>query len=979
MTSMLPLLLSLACPQESALPSPSADLEPQWLWITAEGQSDQRAEFRHEWSIQGDLAEADLWTSCDNRIELLLDGELIARNDQWNLAIRQDLSKRLKREGTHEFLARCVNDGGPAGFWFELNLTYADGKQERLLSDSSWQVRAPEGAWQTPVALGELGVAPWGSPAGSVDGLPPRALPGEEIEVPPGFQVELLHTVPRESQGSWVSLTSGPGKSLFASDQYGGIFAIEPDEEGGVRVRELPLEIGQAQGLLWAFDCLYFVGGTGGAGSGLYRASDSTGDGELDEVELLQALKGGGEHGPHALRLTPDGQALYVIAGNHTKLPPLSGSRVPTHWAEDQLLPRSPDPRGHAVGIEAPGGWLCRVDRNGKQWELIACGMRNAYDFALDAEGEVFTFDSDMEWDVGLSWYRPTRVLHLVSGSDFGWRHGSGKWPASYPDSWPAVVDIGLASPTGVEFAPQSFPKAWRERLLIADWTHGVLYGVRLQPDGASFSGDYEVLMKGKPLPLTDLCVGADGAVYFTTGGRRLQSGLYRLSWIGEETSIAEAEPSFREMETEALAELSRRRRRQMEGLHESMGAAGAEVVQEVWGALSSEDPFLRRAARVVLEHQPVEAWRNQALSALDMESSLQALIALARSDEGGERRKPLQVYGRLPLENFDRRQLIDALRLFALIEVRMGPLAEREGLALRPRFEALFQRWRAQEDSELSGELLRVLVHLQSPSVLPPALDWLEASVSQEETVHLLFTLKDLRAGWTPELCVRYLRAFQVAMAKFEGGASLQQYLNNARQSFFESLDAEQQASFKPLLEEASKASEAVQVIPASFVRAWTVEDFEASLDQDWKGRDLERGRRLYERATCSTCHRFDRAGGNTGPDLTASGSRFSPRDLLETLLDPNLEVSDQYRDTELVTVEEELLVGRIEEEHEDYLVLLTLPPEEESIEIDLADIVLRRAHPNSRMPAGLLDSMKREEVLDLLAFLITGVDGDL
>ena len=61
----------------------------------------------------------------------------------------------------------------------------------------------------------------------------------------------------------------------------------------------------------------------------------------LIKVEQLFPMKGGGEHGPHAIILAPDGKSLYLCAGNHTDLPELAKSRLPRHWGEDQLLPRN--------------------------------------------------------------------------------------------------------------------------------------------------------------------------------------------------------------------------------------------------------------------------------------------------------------------------------------------------------------------------------------------------------------------------------------------------------------------------------------------------------------------------------------------------------------------------------------------------------------------------------------------------------------
>ena len=72
-----------------------------------------------------------------------------------------------------------------------------------------------------------------------------------------GFKVELLYTVPREEEGSWVSLTKGPGGKLFASDQGGkGMYEITPTGDG-VAVEKVPAEVSGAWGMTWFQDSLY--------------------------------------------------------------------------------------------------------------------------------------------------------------------------------------------------------------------------------------------------------------------------------------------------------------------------------------------------------------------------------------------------------------------------------------------------------------------------------------------------------------------------------------------------------------------------------------------------------------------------------------------------------------------------------------------------------------------------------------------------
>jgi glucose/arabinose dehydrogenase len=274
----------------------------------------------------------------------------------------------------------------------------------------------------------------------------------------------------------------------------------------------------------------------GGPGSGLYRARDTNGDDQYDDLTKLKNLAGGGEHGPHALRLSPDGKSIYLIAGNHTDPPAdFNASRLPSNWSEDLLLPRQWDARGHARGKLAPGGWIAKTDPEGKTWEMISTGYRNPYDMDFNADGELFAYDADMEWDLGMPWYRPTRVVHAISGSEFGWRSGTGKWPTYYPDSVPPLVNIGPGSPVGVTFGyGTKFPAKYQKALYILDWTFGTIYAIHMEPDGASYKASKEEFLSRTPLPLTDAVVGKDGALYFTVGGRGTQSELFRVTYVGQ-------------------------------------------------------------------------------------------------------------------------------------------------------------------------------------------------------------------------------------------------------------------------------------------------------------------------------------------------------------------------------------------------------------------------------------------------------------
>jgi glucose/arabinose dehydrogenase len=225
--------------------------------------------------------------------------------------------------------------------------------------------------------------------------------------------------------------------------------------------------------MLWAFDALW-VGVTdykNAANSGLYRVTSSKGDDVLDKVERIRGLEARGHHGVHAVVLAPDGKSIFLICGNVHKHTPVTTSSVPSVWGEDHLLPRISglQVEGSDNAALAPAGTIYRISPDGKVWDRYATGLRNTYDAAFNRDGELFTYDSDMEYDLNTPWYRPTRVCHVVSGAEFGWRRGSSKRPEWYPDNLPPVLNIGPGSPTGVTLATaRIFRRSGRRRCSVS-------------------------------------------------------------------------------------------------------------------------------------------------------------------------------------------------------------------------------------------------------------------------------------------------------------------------------------------------------------------------------------------------------------------------------------------------------------------------------------------------------------------------------
>ena len=133
-----------------------------------------------------------------------------------------------------------------------------------------------------------------------------------------------------------------------------------------------------------------------------------------------------------------------------------------------------------------------------------------------------------------------------------------------------------------------------------------------------------------------------------------------------------------------------------------------------------------------------------------------------------------------------------------------------------------------------------------------------------------------------------------------------------------------------------------------------------------DWSAGDADRGRVVFSRASCLTCHSGARA---IGPDLRGAASRFSRDDLFTAIVQPSRDVSPRYQTTLVATADGRVQQGTIIYEAVDSLILQT--GADSTVRITNTQIIERRATPNSLMPAGLLDKLTDGDVADLYAYL--------
>ncbi len=971
----------------------SAGPTPLWVW----GADPDKKYFLTK-TFDGTAKTAKVKFTADNHVKLYLNGKLVGSCDEWQDGAEADVTKLLKDTG-NELVAEVWNAGGPSGFVCKLVLVNPRVGAQYVVTDESWTASEKQDAKGVAAKkIAKYGDQPWGNVFQTAIVQPGSKVPANTFVTLPGFKVEKLFSVPKDKLGSWVNICADDKGRLIASDQdKKGLVRITPPKIGSdeeTKVEKIPANITAAQGLLWHKDALYVVC-NGGPGSGLYRVTSSKNDDVLDKVEKLKALQGGGEHGPHAVRLAPDGKSLYVVCGNHTQPPAnFDHSRVPKNWSEDHLLTRMWDAGGHARGILAPGGYVAKTDFDGKTWEIFSTGYRNQYDFAFNADGEMFVYDSDMEWDMGMPWYRPTRVSHTVSGGEYGWRSGSGVWPSYYVDSLPAMIDIGPGSPVGVEFGyGAKFPAKYQKALYICDWTFGTMYAIHITPSGSTYTATKEEFLSRTPLPLTDVCINpADGAMYFTIGGRGANSELFRVTYVGTEPT---AKVDYKD---ERGAE-ARKKRQYLESGHVSKSLEGGGAGDIVL-ALVDQDRFIRSAARTLLEHNPVVMWRDQVLGSDIRQIVIEGVVALAHQGEKALQPKLLAKLGALDLPKLDERTQLDLLRAYQLVFTRMGEPDKETAAALLKKFDPLFPH----KSDLVSRELIQVLVYLKSPTVVAKAIEEMQKpskpltqegldelilrnrgyggtianlmkNSADQQKLAYLFTLRNATVGWNMDRWRVYYGFLREAQTK-SGGASFQGFLRNIEKEAFASMtDNERLAVEAAGLRPAYKPP--VLPKPLGPGKEWTTADLVGLEAKLKSGRNFKAGERAYAAARCVVCHRVGGEGGATGPDLSQVAGRFGLREIAEAIVEPSKVISDQYKASVIVTTDEKTITGKIVNDAGGVYTVV-LDPEDSSkvMEIKKENVASVKPSNISLMPEKLVNGLNENEVLDMLAYMLSRGD---
>jgi putative heme-binding domain-containing protein len=961
------LLQSVACrlvADEPAIPN----------WIAHSNESVQRYRLVQSVNLGESVLSGRMTFAADfARVTVMINDSTMLKVEPYCQLQRLDVTQWLKT-GKNVIAIDVERVNGPSAIAVEFELRLNSGKIVRLVSNETW---ATEGGKSKVRTLGAVRAELWGnsrrdaslSPVENYEQWQQAKSRESEKSQPkfwtvPGFQIELLRAAHAE-EGSWISLAfDDKGRAIISREDQGLLrMTLDADRTSVEKVETIPLDLKECRGLVFDSDELY---ANANNSKSLYRAQI---DDEVNtgRIEKLREFSGGVGHGRNDLTIN-DGW-LYSIHGDSVELPRDNVTDLTSpvrHWVNDG--------RGE--------GQLLRMQLSTQKWEVVCAGLRNPYGVASH-RGEIFTFDADNEYDMGTPWYRPTRLLGLYPGGDVGYRTAGHNLPPRFhdqPENAPPVLTIGRSSPTAVFCDPQlAFPAPYRDALFLLDWTYGRVLAVHLVPRGAGWRAQAELFLQGRPLNVTDIARGDDGAMYLITGGRKTQSSLYRVVATGKPSDAQNSPAGPDEVHERDAAEFSARQieiRRQLELIARHRDADGLERVID---HLADTDPVLRHAARIALERLPNAHWRTEVSNHSDISKWLFGNLSIAQAMDSSEAASMLERWLQCEPMSLDLSSQLVWIRLgeWCLRTNKDAVQAKRSEVLAK-----LLACWPVTsiqhvglETStvELRHRIAQLLGGLQSEEAIEIIVRDLLSSTLQEDQVAGLLALRQQRSGWT-EAQRRLQFGLLQDVDHMVGGEGLPKFMSSIRE---ESLGTLSENERKILASVLAAKTEVVADAgpPRPHIQKWSIDKLgDVGSDAIIDG-NRELGSRVFREALCAGCHRIGREGKAVGPDLTFVGRRFSPRDLLESILTPSRSVAENFRTDAIVTQSGEVHVGRILIEG-DYRLqkvrIQTDPLKSNSVvEIDKNEIEEHKQLDRSPMPDGLLDTFSRDEILALLAFL--------
>nr|WP_293163643.1 HEAT repeat domain-containing protein [Allomuricauda sp.] len=284
-----------------------------------------------------------------------------------------------------------------------------------------------------------------------------------------------------------------------------------------------------------------------GVAPDMWRMEDTNGDEVFDTKTSLATgfgvHIGFGGHGMSGAIMGPDGKLYWGIGDIGANITDKEGNRYPY----------------------SNQGVIVRSNPDGSDFEVFAHGLRNTHEFVFDKYGNIISSDND-----GDHQGESERLVHIVEGSDAGWRSNwqYGKYTDPKNNDYKVWMDEKLYlprwegqaahiippimnyhnGPTGMLFNPgTALGSDWVDKFFLVEFVGDPslshIWSFDLKPKGASFELDSEVDMLSGILP-TAIKFGPDGALYLAdwiNGWNTKNSGrVWKLDVTDSENDLAE-------------------------------------------------------------------------------------------------------------------------------------------------------------------------------------------------------------------------------------------------------------------------------------------------------------------------------------------------------------------------------------------------------------------------------------------------------
>ena len=340
--------------------------------------------------------------------------------------------------------------------------------------------------------------------------------------------------------------------------------------------------------------------------------------------------------------------------------------------------------------------------------------------------------------------------------------------------------------------------------------------------------------------------------------------------------------------------------------------------------------------------------------------------------------------------------QLLGLLRAYALTFINLGTPSAEERYQVVAELDPLLPN----DNGDVNTELVRVLIYLNADQVVAKTMDLIRAAAPTElpdwgelasrnsryggsvqamldnhpptRELQYAFMLRTMKNGWSLDDRRDYFTFINDAATK-SGGASYPGFLTRIRNEALGTCTDEERTALQDITGEDFDPKPDFPIAKIEGPgQKWNLEDAVAAT----RGKaNFERGRSLYFAAKCASCHRLNGLGGNIGPDLTSVRTKFDAPYIVEAIVNPSKDISDQYGSFVVVLDDGRVLNGLAVENGSD-VTIYSNNPDEKPVTVPADEVIEMTPSKVSQMPADLLNKLSKGEIRDLVAYVLAGGD---